>query len=360
LLKTTRWCIWITDAAQADIRILYEVALTWVQIASPKYHLTTNILRVLYVCTYYTELPAADLLGGTSMEPTNNATRQDVIRNAVSHQIQELEGSGRSQRELAALFNSELNHDLTTWPQRYLEPYLDSDESGRVPLNAQQLQDVLEAAFDRDEALAVEFLAEVNAGKGPRPLPGSSLQISDVRLCDPKHPYELLFNEANRNVLRTLLLKIQTLAGIRQHADNGLASRAQAHVERHETTSLAVEHTPGTGVVNLHNKDTGTDVRKVLGGAKIPPQVQPLLERLGSETRVELPLTDSGTYRGTVLVETADELIQRISPQYAVIHSKDHLDSRPRIGDHVCITYSSGTGRVRQFNERNRRKELAR
>ena len=57
-------------------------------------------------------------------------------------------------------------------------------------------------------------------------------------------------------------------------------------------------------------------------------------------------------------METADELIQRISPHYAVIHSKDHLDSRHRIGDHVCITYSVGTGRVRQVYEKNRSEEL--
>jgi hypothetical protein len=89
-------------------------------------------------------------------------------------------------------------------------------------------------------------------------------------------------------------------------------------------------------------------------------QVQALLERLGPETRVELPLTDSGSYRGPILVETAHELIQRISPQYAVIHSKDHLDNNPRIGDHVCITYSNGIGHVRHACQRNRGKELAR
>lgn len=294
------------------------------------------------------------------MQVPKRALREDVIQNAVNHQVEGLEDKTSSQANLASLFNSEFNHDLITWARQYLEPYLDSDESGRVPLSPEQLQDVLEAAFDRDEALAVEFLAEVNAEKGPQALPGSSLQISDVRLSDPKHPYELLFNEANRNDLRTLSAKIQTLAGIRQQAENGLASGAPAHVERHETTSLAVEHTPGTGVANLHNKETGTDVRKAWGGTKIPPQVQPLLERLGPETRVELALTDSGTYRGAVLVETADELIQRISPQYAVIHSKDQLDSKPRIGDHVCIAYSGGTGRVRHVHERNRSKELAR
>lgn len=291
------------------------------------------------------------------MGPTNNATRRDVIQNAVSHQIQELEGSGRSQRGLAALINSELNHDLTTWPRRYLEPYLDSDQSGRVPLSPEELQDVLEAAFDRDEALAVEFLAEVNAGKGPQALPGSSLQIADARLSDPQHPYELLFSEANTKDLKALSAKITALAEVRHQTKDCVANRGQADAERRETTSLAVEHKPGLGVTDLHDKVTGTDARKLLGGGKAPQQFQAILERLGPETRVESALTDSGTYRGSVVVETAHELIQRISPQCAVI---DDLDSSPRIGDHVCITYSDGDGQVRKVRERSRSKELAR
>ena len=113
-------------------------------------------------------------------------------------------------------------------------------------------------------------------------------------------------------------------------------------------------------VVNLHNKETETDTRDLLGGGKAPQQVQAILERLGPETRVEPALTDSGSYRGSVVVETAHELIQRISPQYAVIHRKADLDSRPRIGDHVCITYSGGDGHVRNVPERSRNKEMAR
>jgi hypothetical protein len=294
------------------------------------------------------------------MEPTNNATRRDVIQNAVSHQIQELGGSGRLQRELAALFNSELNHDLTTWPRRYLEPYLDSDQSGRVPLSPEELQDVLEAAFDRDEALAVEFVAEINAGKGSQALPGSSLQIADAGPSDPQHPYELLFSEANTEDLNALSAKIKALAGVRHKTKDCVTNSGQADVERRETMSVAVEQKPDTGVVHLHDKVTGTDARKLLAGGKPPQQVQALLERLGPETRVEPALTDSGTYRGSVVVETAHELIQRISPQYAVIHRKDDLYSRPRIGDHVCITYSDGDGHVRKVRERNRNKELAR
>lgn len=136
-----------------------------------KYHLTINILLVLYVYTLYRIACRSIAPEATSMESTKNTTRRDVIQNAVSHQIQELEGSGRSRRALATLFSSELNH--------------------------------------------------------------------------------------------------------------------------------------------------------------APQQVQAILERLGPETRVEPALTDSGTYRGSVVVETAHELIQRISLRYAVIHRKDDLDSRP-------------------------------
>jgi hypothetical protein len=290
----------------------------------------------------------------------NASYRQDLVQNAVNHQMKELEENTTSPATLGKLLSSELNRDPITWPRQYLEAYLDSDESGRVPLSSEWPQDVLEAAFDRDEALAVEFLAEINAGKEPRALPGSSLQIADARLSDPKHPYELLFNEANTNDLKTLSAKIQALADIRQHANDGLGSRAQPDSERRETTSLAVEYKPGSGVVHLHDKVTGSDAQKPLAGVEIPQQIQPLLKELGRETRVELALTDSGTYRGTILVETAQELIQRISPLYAAIHRKDDLDSRPRIGDHVCISYSDGIGHVRQARERNRSKELAR
>jgi hypothetical protein len=118
------------------------------------------------------------------MREPNTVIRQDVIQNTVNHQTEELEARAFSQANLASLFNSELNPDRIGWSRQYLEPYLDSDESGPVPLSPEQLQDILEAAFDRDEALAVEFLAEANAGKGPQALPSSSLQISDGRLSD--------------------------------------------------------------------------------------------------------------------------------------------------------------------------------
>jgi hypothetical protein len=283
------------------------------------------------------------------MSISNSPLRDDVIQNAVNHQIQELEDGTATPTVLDTLFTSELNHDLITWPRQYLEAYLDSDESGRVPLTPEQLQDVLEAAFERDQALAVEFLEEVKAGKGPKTLPDSSLQIVDVRASDPEHPYELLLDRTNTEDFKRLSAWI--------HA---IASRRQADVERRETTSRVVEHKPGSGVIEVHDKVTGTDVRKLLGGAALPRHVQLALKELGPEARIEQALTDSGVYRGTILAGTAQDLVQQISPRSAVIHRKDRIDAAPRTGEQVRIAYVDGVGHVQQVRERSHSKELSR
>src|SRR6266481_9359833 len=101
------------------------------------------------------------------MNSKNEATLQDVIENSVDHQISSLVNSGTSPGKLETLLASELDHDLIAWPRQYLETYLDSDASGRVPLDAEQLQDVLEAAFDRDATLAREYLEELSRERGP-------------------------------------------------------------------------------------------------------------------------------------------------------------------------------------------------
>ena len=282
------------------------------------------------------------------MKGPNTGLREDVIQNAVNHQIRELEDSAPSPAALNTLLSSELNHDLITWPRQYLEAYLDSDESGRVPLTPEQLQDVLEAAFERDEALAVEFLEEVRANKGPQTLPSSCIQIADARAADSEHPYELLFDPTNTADLTKLIARI--------HA---LAKRGKAQVERRETTSLVVEHKVGSGVIEVHDKVAGTDVRKLLGGAELPQQVRIALNELRPDARIEQALTDSGVYRGTILAETAQDLVQQISPHSAVIHRKDHLDAPPQTGEHVRIAYVDGVGHVQQVRERSHSKELS-
>jgi hypothetical protein len=283
------------------------------------------------------------------MKRPSTPLRQDVIQNAVHHQIQELEDTAGSPAALNTLFSSELSHDLIIWPRQYLEAYLDSDESGRVPLSAEQLQDVLEAAFERDEALAVEFLEEVQANKGPQTLPDSSMQIADARAADSEHPYELLFDRTNTADFTRLMNII-----------DALANRRQADLERRDTTSLVVEHEAGSGVSEVHDKVTGTDVRKLLGGAELPQQVRVALNELRPNARIDQALTDSGVYRGTILAETAQDLVQQISPHSAVIHRRDRLDAPPQTGEHVRIAYVDGVGHVQQVRERSHNKELSR
>jgi len=283
------------------------------------------------------------------MKNADRILRQDVVQNAVNHQTQAIEQRASSPAALEALFNSELDHDLLTWPRQYLESYLGSDESGRVPLSPEQLQNVLEAAFERDEALAVEFLGEVRANKGPQTLPDSSIQIADARAADSEHPYELLFDRTNAADFTKLITRVHTLA-----------KGGQAQVQRRETTSLVVEHKAGRGVIEVHDKIAGTDVRKLLGGAELPQQVRVALNELRPDARIEQALTDSGVYRGTVLAETAQDLVQQISPHSAVIHRKDRLDAPPQTGEHVRIAYVDGLGHVQQVRERSHSKELSR
>jgi hypothetical protein len=89
-------------------------------------------------------------------------------------------------------------------------------------------------------------------------------------------------------------------------------------------------------------------------------QIHLALKDLQPEARIDRALTDSGVYRGSVIAETARDLIQRISPQSAVLHRKDELDYMLRIGDYVRISYSNGFAHVEQVRERSRGKELAR
>jgi len=86
--------------------------------------------------------------------PNQDASlRQDLIENAVQHELTPVKGTVASEEALASLLNTKAQHDLLVWPREHLETYLDSDSTGRVPLNEAHLQGVLESALDRSEEL---------------------------------------------------------------------------------------------------------------------------------------------------------------------------------------------------------------
>jgi hypothetical protein len=294
------------------------------------------------------------------MNSNNAATRQDVIENSVDHQISSLANSATSPGKLETLLAAELGHDLMAWPRQYLETYLDSDASGRVPLDAEQLQDVLEAAFDRDAALAREYLQELGKERGPKTLGDSELQIAVARAEGKHSEYELLFDPNDAQDLKQLIEKLDLRAWEKQKAQTSPALETQPDAERRETTASVATHQPGSMAVDLHDKTTGTDVHKLLGGGELPAGLQSALRQMAPDARIQKAQTDSGTYRGGIIAETEKTLIQQITSHTAVIHGKDLLEMIPAVGQNVRIVYSSDNGRVLPVKERSKTQELGR
>jgi hypothetical protein len=294
------------------------------------------------------------------MNSNNAATRQDVIENSVDHQISSLANSATSPDKLETLLAAELDHDLMAWPRQYLETYLNSDASGRVPLDAEQLQDVLEAAFDRDAALAREYLEELSRERGPKTLGDSELQIAVARAEGRHSEYELLFDPNDTQDLKQLIEKLDLRAWEKQKAQTSPALETQPDAERRETTASVATHQPGSMAVDLHDKTTGTDVRKLLGGGELPAGLQSALRQMAPDARIQKAQTDSGTYRGGIIAETEKTLIQQITSHTAVVHRKELLDMIPAIGENVRVTYSYDNARVLPVKERSKTQELGR
>src|SRR5216684_2792724 len=158
------------------------------------------------------------------MNTNNAATRRDLIENSVDRQISTLTNSAASPEQLETLLNSELDHDLIEWPRQYLETYLDSDPTGRVPLNSEQLQDVLEAAFDRDGTTARDYLEELKRDEG--------------KDCG----YELLFDPADSQDLKHLIEQLDIRQWERKNAQMTPTLETKPDIERRETTASVATH----------------------------------------------------------------------------------------------------------------------
>jgi len=294
------------------------------------------------------------------MNDKNAATRDDVIPNLVDHEIFTLANSAVSPEQMETLLAAELDHDVLVWPRQYLETYLDSDATGRVPLDAEQLQDLLEAAFDCDAALALEYLEELKGESGPLTLEGSRLEVISVRSAEERYKYELLFDPRDGQDLRYLIEKLDFRAWVKQQAQTIPLLDVQPDIKQRETTSLAVTHRPGSGAVELHDKIKGADVRKLLGGDELPVGLLRALAHIASDARIENAQTDSGTYRGRIIALTEKALIQQVTSHSVVVHRKDLMDMIPAVGENVRIAYSNDIARILQVKERRKTQELGR
>jgi antirestriction protein ArdC len=141
-----------------------------------------------------------------------------------------------------------------------------------------------------------------------------------------------------------------------------------------ESTSTAVRVEPGSGTVKAENKQTGTERRSTIDLHATPPAqngqsapddelsaARAVAEKaLGNSARTVEALTESGAYRGPIIGETDQYVLQRQSPTTAILHPKHLLDRQLETGEKVAINYSNGKGLVRETRARGKTQEMSR
>jgi len=233
------------------------------------------------------------------MSPRNAGIRQDLIANGVERELLSIAENVNAPQDLGSAFESEVEHDLIVWPREYLETYLDRDKNGGIPLNEVQLQDLLEAAFDRDEELARNAI--------------SSLK---------RTPNSPTFDARS--------------AGDASTAKNETEKDAQQKTDR-DRSSLA------NSISQLSDS-----LRAAAGRTDLVLQHR------------QVALTDSGIYTGKIVSETSELLIQRISAATEVAHPKSLLSQIPQIGQLVRIAYQNNVASIRELQPRTLEREMER
>jgi hypothetical protein len=239
------------------------------------------------------------LEGGVYMSTQDAGTRQDLIANGVERELRSITENLSAPQDVGSAFESEVELDLLVWPREYLETYLDRDQNGCVPLNEVQFQDLLEAAFDRDEELARNAVT-------------SSKRTTSGLTFDARSA-----PDANT-------IKIATESAAQQKADRGRASLA-------------------TSISQLSDS-----MRAAAGRSDLVLQ------------HSQVAFTDSGVYSGKIVSETPELLIQRISAATEVAHPKSLLSQIPQIGQLVRIAYQNNVASIRELQPRRLEREMER
>ena len=136
---------------------------------------------------------------------------------------------------------------------------------------------------------------------------------------------------------------------------------------------------PGSGTLQVEDKQTGTlqhspiDIHSTngthngKGGQRVSPGADELnaaraiaANTIGESARTVEALTESGMYRGPIIGQTEQYILQRQSAHTAILHPKELLDRQPGKGESVAITYSNAQGLVREARARGKAQDLGR
>ena len=136
-----------------------------------------------------------------------------------------------------------------------------------------------------------------------------------------------------------------------------------------ESTDQVARLEPGSGTVNVHEKQTGTDRRSTVETPPVIPvpgkiplgEAQSITaEALGPKAKALAAQTESGAYRGPIIGETDQFVVQRQSSRFSIAHPRSLLDREPEVGENVSISYSGSRGSVRESRERSRSQQRER
>ena len=159
---------------------------------------------------------------------------------------------------------------------------------------------------------------------------------------------------------------------------------------RRETSEHVAAYEPGSGTVDLIEKESATEHRAVtangrpksgdrmagagleaekildgeVNGHRAPSDLEPAKamakEALGDHARLYPAHTDSGRYTGEILGSTSDHIVQKLNAQSAVAHPKNLVPGQPEPGQNLVISYSNGQAALKAFEPKSKSKELAR